>query len=135
MTCRERATGSRDWGGVGGGIVVLMWLVAAVGVHGDKAQGGLLVMLGQGFGFLLFWVLWARGRRGPETSRNCLRDLRKQRALSQAELAEAIEVSRQTINAVEADKYDPSLPMAYKLAAFFEVPVEQLFYDPFRELR
>ena len=63
---------------------------------------------------------------------NCLRDLRKQRGLSQAELAEAIEVSRQTINAVEADKYDPSLPMAYKLAGFFEVPVEELFYNPFR---
>jgi putative transcriptional regulator len=63
---------------------------------------------------------------------NCLRDLRKRRGLSQAELAEAIEVSRQTINAVEADKYDPSLPMAYKLAAFFEVPVEELFYNPWR---
>lgn len=63
---------------------------------------------------------------------NCLRDLRKQRGLSQADLAEAIEVSRQTIIGVEADKYDPSLPMAYKLAAFFDVPVEQLFYNPFR---
>ena len=63
---------------------------------------------------------------------NCLRDLRKQRGLSQADLAEAIEVTRQTINAVEAAKYDPSLPMAYKLAAFFDVPVEELFYNPFR---
>ena len=61
---------------------------------------------------------------------NCLRELRKQRGLSQADLAEAIEVSRQTIIAVEADKYDPSLPMAYKLAAFFEVPVEDLFFNP-----
>jgi putative transcriptional regulator len=65
--------------------------------------------------------------------RNCLRDLRKARGLSQADLAEAIEVSRQTINAVEADKYDPSLPMAYKLAAFLGVPVEELFYNPFRD--
>jgi putative transcriptional regulator len=64
--------------------------------------------------------------------RNCLRDLRKARGLSQADLAEAIEVSRQTINAVEADKYDPSLPMAYKLAAFLDVPVEGLFYNPYR---
>jgi putative transcriptional regulator len=62
---------------------------------------------------------------------NCLRDLRKERGLSQADLAEAIEVSRQTIIAVEADKYDPSLPMAYKLAAFFAVPVESLFFNPF----
>ena len=64
--------------------------------------------------------------------KNCLRDLRKARGLSQAELAEAIEVSRQTINAVEADKYDPSLPMAYRLAAFLGVSVEELFYNPFR---
>ena len=64
--------------------------------------------------------------------KNRLRDLRKERGLSQADLADAIEVSRQTIIAVEADKYDPSLPMAYKLAAFFEVPVEELFYNPWR---
>ena len=64
--------------------------------------------------------------------KNALRGLRKGRGLSQADLAEAIEVSRQTINAVEADKYDPSLPMAYKLAAFFDVPVEELFYNPYR---
>ncbi|HEU4650933.1 MAG TPA: helix-turn-helix transcriptional regulator [Croceibacterium sp.] len=63
---------------------------------------------------------------------NCLRDLRKRRGLSQADLAEAIEVSRQTIIGVEAAKYDPSLPMAYKLAAFFEVPVEELFFNPWR---
>ena len=63
---------------------------------------------------------------------NRLRELRKSRRLSQAELAEALEVSRQTINAVEADKYDPSLPMAYRLAAFFGVPVEELFFNPWR---
>jgi putative transcriptional regulator len=64
--------------------------------------------------------------------KNCLRELRKQRGLSQADLAEAIEVSRQTIIGIEADKYDPSLPMAYKLAAFFEVAVENLFLNPWR---
>jgi putative transcriptional regulator len=63
--------------------------------------------------------------------KNRLRELRKNSGLSQAELAEAIEVSRQTIIAVEADKYDPSLPMAYRLAAFFAVPVESLFFNPF----
>ena len=64
--------------------------------------------------------------------KNQLRELRKQRGLSQAELAEAIEVSRQTIIAMEADKYDPSLPMAYRLAVFFEIPVEELFFNPWR---
>src|SRR5690606_30182549 len=63
--------------------------------------------------------------------KNRLRELRKAHGLSQAELAEAVEVSRQTIIAVEADKYDPSLPMAYKLAAFFGVAVEALFFNPF----
>jgi len=65
--------------------------------------------------------------------RNRLRELRKARGLSQAELADAVEVTRQTINAVEADKYDPSLPLAYKLATYFGVPVEHLFINPFRE--
>jgi putative transcriptional regulator len=64
--------------------------------------------------------------------RNCLRDLRRARGLSQVELAEAIEVSRQTIIAMEADKYDPSLPMAYRLAAFFQIAVEDLFFNPWR---
>jgi len=64
--------------------------------------------------------------------KNVLRELRKARGLSQAELAETIEVSRQTIIAIEADKYDPSLPMAYRLAAFFAVPVEDLFLNPWR---
>lgn len=65
--------------------------------------------------------------------KNCLRDLRKARGLSQAELAEAVEVSRQTIIAMEADKYDPSLPMAYRLAVFFGVPVEELFFNPWAD--
>lgn len=65
--------------------------------------------------------------------KNCLRDLRKQRGLRQAELADALEISRQTIIAIEADKYDPSLPMAYRLAAFFNVPVETIFFNPWRD--
>lgn len=64
--------------------------------------------------------------------KNTLRDLRRARGLSQAELADALEISRQTIIAIEADKYDPSLPMAYRLAAFFELPVEELFLNPWR---
>ncbi len=64
--------------------------------------------------------------------KNSLRDVRRARGLSQADLAEALEVSRQTIIAIEADKYDPSLPMAYRLAAYFELPVEELFTNPWR---
>jgi putative transcriptional regulator len=65
--------------------------------------------------------------------KNCLRKLRKERGLNQADLAEALEVSRQTIIAVEADKYDPSLPMAYRLAAYFEIAVEELFFNPWKD--
>lgn len=65
--------------------------------------------------------------------KNCLRDLRKRRGLRQAELADALEISRQTIIAIEADKYDPSLPMAYRLAAFFDVPVEAIFFNQWRD--
>lgn len=63
---------------------------------------------------------------------NRLRELRRARGLNQADLAEQLKVSRQTIIAIEADKYDPSLPLAYRLAAFFEIPVEDLFFNPYR---
>ena len=48
---------------------------------------------------------------------------------SQGELARRLGVSRQTVNAVETDKYDPSLPLALRMAILFAVPVEQLFID------
>lgn len=64
--------------------------------------------------------------------KNRLRELRRARGLNQADLADALEISRQTIIAIEADKYDPSLPMAYRLAAFFDIPVEDLFFNPYR---
>ena len=64
--------------------------------------------------------------------KNGLRGYRKARDLSQLELADAVEVTRQSIIAMEAEKYDPSLPMAYRLAAFFDVPVEELFYNQWK---
>ncbi|WP_374283166.1 helix-turn-helix transcriptional regulator [Novosphingobium sp.] len=64
--------------------------------------------------------------------KNRLREMRRARGLNQADLADALEISRQTIIAIEADKYDPSLPMAYRLAAFFDIPVEDLFFNPYR---
>ncbi|SFR86363.1 putative transcriptional regulator [Halomicrobium zhouii] len=54
---------------------------------------------------------------------------REAAGLSQADLAAAVGVSRQTVNAIERDRYDPSLELAFKLAAFFECAVEDLF-DP-----
>lgn len=66
--------------------------------------------------------------------KNQLRELRKARGLNQADLAEALEISRQTVIAIEADKYDPSLPMAYRLAAYFDIPVEDLFFNPWKDV-
>lgn len=63
--------------------------------------------------------------------KNRLREERVARGWSQGELADRADASRQTINAIEADKYDPSLPLAYRLAALFELPVERVFFNPF----
>ena len=56
-----------------------------------------------------------------------LRDLRQQHNWSQAELAERLKVSRQTVNAIETDKYDPSLPLAFKIAKLFRLRIEEVF--------
>ena len=56
-----------------------------------------------------------------------LKVLRAERDWTQAELAERLGVSRQTINAIEIDKYDPSLPLAFKIARLFGVTIEQVF--------
>ena len=58
---------------------------------------------------------------------NRLRALRAERGWSQAELAERLDVSRQSVNAIETGKYDPSLPLAFKIAAIFGMPIEAIF--------
>jgi len=58
---------------------------------------------------------------------NDVRELRTARSLSQQQLAEAMDVSRQTINSIENDRYTPSLPLAIELARFFDKPVEEIF--------
>jgi len=60
---------------------------------------------------------------------NTVRELRTERGLSQAELAAVMNVSRQTINAIETERYTPSLPLALALARYFETTVEELFDD------
>jgi len=59
--------------------------------------------------------------------RNLVRQLRTERGLSQGQLAEALDVSRQTINSIEQERYTPSLPLALGLARFFETTVEEMF--------
>lgn len=60
--------------------------------------------------------------------RNRLRELRGARGWSQVELAARLQVSRQTVNAIENDRYDPSLPLAFRLSQVFGEPIEELFF-------
>ena len=60
--------------------------------------------------------------------KNRLRELRAARRWSQADLADRLDVSRQTVNAIETGRYDPSLPLAFKIAEVFEDPIESLFF-------
>jgi putative transcriptional regulator len=61
--------------------------------------------------------------------KNRLKVLRAERDWSQADLADRLEVSRQSVNAIETGKYDPSLPLAFKIARLFALPIEQIFSD------
>jgi putative transcriptional regulator len=65
--------------------------------------------------------------------RNRLRVLRAEREWSQADLADRLGVSRQTVNAIETGKYDPSLPLAFKIAAIFGLPIEAIFVPDAQE--
>jgi len=61
--------------------------------------------------------------------RNRLSDLRAEHAWTQADVAQRVGVSRQTINAIETGKFDPSLPVAFKLARLFQLTIEEMFFD------
>jgi putative transcriptional regulator len=61
--------------------------------------------------------------------KNRLRVLRAEKNWSQADLAQQLEVSRQSVNAIETGKFDPSLPLAFRLARLFGMPIEQIFVD------
>ena len=58
---------------------------------------------------------------------NRVRELRTELGWSQADLSERLDVSRQTVNAIETGKYDPSLPLAFKIARLFSLPIESIF--------
>ena len=62
--------------------------------------------------------------------KNRLKVLRAERDWSQADLAERLAVSRQSVNAIETGKYDPSLPLAFKIARLFDMPIEAIFQEP-----
>jgi putative transcriptional regulator len=62
--------------------------------------------------------------------KNRLKVLRAERDWTQAQLADALDVSRQTINAIETGKFDPSLPLAFRAARLFGMHIEEIFHDP-----
>ncbi|MCW2265863.1 putative transcriptional regulator [Gluconobacter cerinus] len=59
---------------------------------------------------------------------NCLKELRAERSLSQADLAAELAVSRQTVNAIEKGRYDPSLPLAFTISQLFGRSIEEIFF-------
>ncbi len=61
--------------------------------------------------------------------KNKLKELRTERSLSQGELADQLGVSRQSVNAIETGRYDPSLPLAFKIARLFDCTIEEMFDD------
>lgn len=63
--------------------------------------------------------------------KNQLKVLRAMRNWSQADLGEHLDVSRQAVNAIETGKYDPSLPLAFKISRLFDLPIEEIFDDEF----
>lgn len=62
--------------------------------------------------------------------KNRLKVLRAERNWSQGDLADRLEVSRQSVNAIETGRYDPSLPLAFRIAELFERPIEDIFTSP-----
>ena len=64
---------------------------------------------------------------GRRMLKNCLKVLRAERNWSQLDLAHNLEVSRQSVNAIETGKYDPSLPLAFRIAGLFGLPIEEIF--------
>ena len=65
--------------------------------------------------------------------KNKIKVLRAERNMTQAELAVEVEVSRQTINAIETGKFDPSLPLAFKISKLFGLPIENIFFEEYLE--
>ncbi|GFZ33427.1 transcriptional regulator [Clostridium zeae] len=59
---------------------------------------------------------------------NHIKEIREKKGITQTKMAEDLRITRQTINAIEKNKYNPSLELALKLIEYFEVPIEQLFY-------
>ena len=78
-------------------------------------------------------MFWASTRYGEMLEgwvvKNNLKSLRAEKGWSQAVLGDHLEISRQSVNAIEKGRYDPSLPLAFKIARLFDLPIEDIFKD------
>ena len=74
--------------------------------------------------------LWLDAPQATSVVKNRLRELRAIHRWSQADLADRLDASRQTVNAIENGRYDPSLPLAFKIATVFARPIEEIFFPP-----
>jgi putative transcriptional regulator len=88
--------------------------------------------MGGGVGHFRVREQFRPARRGCLAVENRLRLLRAERNWSQQDLGERLEVSRQSINAIETGKYDPSLPLAFRISELFDLPIEDIFVSPSR---
>ena len=77
----------------------------------------------------LFLSAGLQSSSSPLQMKNKLRELRAAKEWSQGDLADKLGVSRQTINAIETERYDPSLPLAFKVARLFNKPIEEIFEE------
>jgi putative transcriptional regulator len=87
----------------------------------------MLALWGFGSAIAIARRSWRGNRETELFMNNKLKVLRAMRNWSQADLAEHLDVSRQTVNALETGKYDPSLPLAFKIARLFQMPIEEIF--------
>src|SRR5262245_14630830 len=103
---------------------------ARVSSAGHRFAGGRLELPAR-VGLLAVLLLhWPGYRVEALQMKNCLRDLRAERDWTQADLAERLRVSRQTVNAIETEKYEPSLTLAFKIARLFGKRIEEIFEPP-----
>ena len=73
------------------------------------------------------WKAYFPSYKGSESLRNRLEEIRRQRGMNQEELADALEVSRQTIGSLENGRYNPSILLAFKIARYFHLTIEDIF--------
>jgi putative transcriptional regulator len=126
--------GDLDWSALSSPVAALQSLGRPIAVQACRHQPDHIERMDKISLPRHFDALWEAcdhpdGHAGEAPMNNKLKVLRAMRNWSQAELADRLDVSRQAVNAIETGKYDPSLPLAFKLARLFEMPIEEIFDD------